>query len=259
MNEFESPHRRLKQAIRKSHQFHIEMTEYLKAQFHSRVIEVHPETGCKLHKVKVVRFPADDLTDLAYEAIDAYRSALDHTAYACAVLSGLSGKALERVYFPVSRDPAQFENSIATACQGLHPDIVDLFRSFKAFPGGNDALSELNLIRRQGHHRLIVPVGTAGSVRPGLGSMSRTRPEYIPGPIWDQKNHELVFRADCPSGSFGYDAHVSFDIVFGEVDAVAGKPVWPFLLNAAEAVDRVVRDAEAKAEEIWSKPRRSNG
>lgn len=251
MDEFGSPHRRLKQAIQKSHRFYTGLTDFLRSDFHSVVVEFDPRTGCDLHKCKLQKFPPDELTDLVYEAIEALRSALDHTAYACALLSGVTGKKLERVAFPISRDPEQFESSIASACQEIHPEIVNLFREFSAYPGGNEVLVQLNLIRRQAHHRVIVPVGTAGEVHPGLGSITATRPEYIPAPIWDGEKHEMVFRADCPSGSFGYNAQVSFDLVFGKVDGVSGRPVWPFLISAAEAVDKVVRDTEVEARRLW--------
>jgi|GEM_PF-1224169 hypothetical protein len=252
MKEFESPNRQLRKAIRKSHQFHTMMTAFFKSDYRSTVVERDEKTGCDLHKVKIVKFPSDDMTDVVYDAIDAYRSTLDHTAYACAVLSGVSGKPLEAIAYPISRDPKKIESSIGSGCQGVHPDIVDLFRSHKAYPGGNDALAKLNLIRRQGHHRIILPVGAIASVEPGLASMSRKRPRYIPGPIWDRKKHEIVFRSVDPhGGEFGYDAKVTFDIAFGEVDAVAGELVWPFLIKTAEAVDRVVKETEAKAQSIW--------
>lgn len=251
MEEFESPRRRLKQGIQKTHQFLLAKKSYFNSDYHSEVVEFIEEYKCNLHKLKIHTFPPDEITDLVYEAIEAFRSTLDQTAYACAVLSGNTGKTLTKVYFPISNDPDQFENRVTQACSSLHPEIQDLFSSFKAYPGGNDALNELNLIRRQGYHRVIVPVGTLGTVKPGLGSMSATRPEYIPAPVWDKENHELVYKAECPSGTFGYNAEVKFDIAFGEVDGVSGKPVWNFLLSVAEAVDEVVNLTQEKAKIIW--------
>ena len=87
MEEFESPRRRLRQGIRKAHQFHTGVTNFLKSNFHSNVIEFNAECKCNLHKLKVHTFPPDQLTDIVYEAIDAFRSALDQTAYACGLLS----------------------------------------------------------------------------------------------------------------------------------------------------------------------------
>ena len=230
------------------------MTEFFKSDYRTTVVERDAKTSCDLHKIKIVKFPSDDMTDIVYDAIDAFRSALDHTAYACAVLSGVTGKNLESISFPISRDPNKIESSIASGCQGIDPRIVDVFRSHKPYPGGNEPLANLNLIRRQGHHRIIVPVGALAAVQPGLASMSSKRPAYIPSPIWDSKNHELIYRSVDPNGGeFGYDAKVTFEIAFGKVDAVPGKPVWTFLLQTAEAVDSVVKESEAKAQSIWGK------
>lgn len=251
MNEFDSPIRRLKQAIRKSHQFYIMQKRYLESDYRSTVVEVDQKTGCELHKIKIIAFPDDLMTDLAYEAIETYRSVLDHVAYATAVLSGLEGPDLERIYFPMSKTVGGVENAIASGCRGIHPKIVELFRGYQADPGGDADLANLNLIRKQGYHRIIIPVGSIAQVEPGLASATNALPAYIPGPIWDSKNHELVFRARDANGEFGYNAKITFTIAFGEVDGVGGKPVWPFLLKTAKTVDRIIKETESESQRIW--------
>lgn len=251
MKEFESPRKRLLQAIRKAQHFQIESAAFLKSNFHSIIVESDPGSGCTVRKLKITKFPPDNVTDLAYDTIETLRSCLDHVATACAILSGVCEKQLERVLFPISNDAAKFEDSIARSCKGIHHEIVGLFRSFKAHPGGNETLLQLNQIRKQGYHRFIVPVGTVGHVKPGLGGMHGKRPAYTPGPIWDGKNNEMIYEAWDANGHFGFNAEMTFDTAFGEVAAVAGKSVWTFLLDAAEAVEKVVNDSEAKAQSIW--------
>jgi len=250
MAEFDSPRRRLKRAIQKAYEFHLGVAAFLKTPFHTRVVEVHEGTGCRLHKVKITAFPPDELTDLAYEAVEAFRSALDHTVHACGLLSGLSGRNLEQIKFPVTKDSSAFDRTVDDSCKGLRPEFIHFFRTTAAHPGGSAALCDLNLIRRQGHHRVIVPVGTAAAVRPGLGHMSTKKPEYVPAPVWDHTNHELVFLAECPSGSFGYAFEISFSIVFGEVEGASRANVFDFLLEAGQAVEDVVNGAEALAAKL---------
>lgn len=252
MDSFDSPKRQLRKAVRKTHQFWLGERAYLNGGVAEHVIESDAKSGCDLHKLKVIKFPPDELTDLAYDIIDAQRSTLDQIAYACAVLSGVLGRDLERIAFPISRDPAQFESSIASGCQGLHPDIVNLFRSYQAHPGGNTFLADLNAVRRQGHHRIVVPVGTASNIKMGLGySAGKKIPPYIPGPVWNHEKHELVYRASNAEGSFGYDSEVTFRIAFGEVEAVGRKPVFEFLLASGNAVEKVLNETEECARLIW--------
>lgn len=254
MDEFSSPNRQLKKAIRKTHQFYKMRKSYLESEICSTVVEFHPDTGCNLHKKRITTFPSDDMTDIVVDAVDAFRSTLEHVAYASATISGVSGKSLERINFPITKDPAKFEDTISRCCVGIDPRFVDVFRSHKPYPGGNDALSNLNLIRKQGYHRIIVPVAAIAEVKPDRASMRGKRPDYIPAPVWDGANHEITFISESPDGRFGYDAKLSFDITFGEVEGVAHMPVWTFLIETAEAVDAVVKEAEIVAESVRSKP-----
>jgi hypothetical protein len=236
-NPYHSPIRVLAKAKTKYEALNSGIKTYLASDFHAEVKEFDLKSGCHLYKHRITRFPGEDIADLAYEIIDHQRSALDQIAYVTAVMSGVTGNALERIHFPISRVSADFENAIKRSCNGLHPDIKTLFRSFKAHPGGNDILVELNGVRKKGFHRFIVPVATVANVTPGLASM-QGKPAYIPAPVWDSKKHEIICKSESDYGRFSFDAELTFNVAFGEVDSVAGKPVATFLhASYAEIVD----------------------
>jgi len=215
---------------------------YLKSDYWAEVEQFDIETGCKLRKIKIIKFPPDEMTDLVYEIIQLQRSVLDQTVYVAGVLSGLTGKDLECLNFPVSTEAA-FDSCVDGRCKGLHPELKELFRSFQAHPAGNRSLFELNRIRRQGHHKFIEPVGTIADVEPGLASISDGYTGYIAAPVWDRKNHEIIFASEGKDGKFGYDAKATFHIAFGEVDAVGGKPVLEFLNGTHASVYEVLNSA----------------
>jgi hypothetical protein len=218
------------------------------------VIEPHTGGMSEAHKIKLRRQLPDSLTDVAYEALEALRSVLDQTAYAVAVCCKASKP--ENVHFPVTDDPAQFENTIRGRCKDFPPEIVSLFRSFQAYPGGDDLLVALNRVRRQGFHRLLKPVGNA--IYNITGQSGRLKagpipefPTYIPSPmVWDSEKNEMVFGVVGPGGELQYKIDFSFIVAFGEVEGLAGAPVVPALRELAKKVEGIILATETEVRKI---------
>lgn len=250
---FASPKRRLGRAKQHVRTLDAAFQRYFKKQPYVRVIEPHTDGFSQAHKIKIRRRLPDRLTDVAYEALEALRSALDQTAYAVAVLCGASRPDL--IHFPITDDPAQFESTIRGRCKDLPPDIVTLFRSFQAYPGGNDLLVALNRVRRQGFHRLLKPVGNGFLAATGEGMILRggsdaAYPTSVPNMVWDSEKDEMVYGIVGPGGEFGYKINFTFTISFGEVEGLAGAPVVPALRELANQVERIILATEAESKRI---------
>jgi hypothetical protein len=251
---FDSAKRRLGRAKHHVRTLDKRFQTFFKKKPYVGVIESHTDGVSQAHKVKLRRKLPKDVTDIAYEALEGLRSALDQTAYAVAIICGTPRPEL--VHFPVTDDPAQFENTISGRCKDFPPEIVALFRSFQAYPGGNDLIVALNRVRRQGFHRLLTPVGSAVYRVSGSSGMLRggpvpEYPTYIPAPIvWDSTKDEMVYGVVGPGGEFNYKIDFSFIVAFGEIEGLAGAPVVPALRELVREVERIVIATESEARRI---------
>jgi hypothetical protein len=131
----------------------------------------------------------------------------------------------------------------------LPPDILALLRGFNPHKGGNDIIWALNRIRREGYHRLVVPVGTATA---GFHAryMRISGGGSIPAHNWDSEKNEIIFLRARHDTKVDYNLQFAFFIAFGEVEGVAGQPVLGFLNAAASEVERIVLAIEAEARRI---------
>jgi hypothetical protein len=250
---FQSPKQRLGRAKHHIRNLERRFKTFFKKHPYIRAVEIHSDGVSKVHKVKMRRKLPNDLTDITYEALEALRSALDQTAYTIATLC--NHPKPNTVYFPMTDNPAEFENTVNGRCKGFPPEIISLFCSFKAYPGGNDLLVALNQTRRQGFHRLIVPVGSAvvhASSRGGwmVGGPDVRYPTYIPNLTWDSTKDEMIFGIVGPGGDFQYTFDFTFIVAFGEVEGLAGQSVVISLILMSREVERIISETERAARRI---------
>lgn len=203
-------------------------------------------------KIKLTKPLPDEWTDLTFDAAEALRSALDQAAFATAMAAGrLNPKS---AYFPVANDAAGLETGIRGRCKDVPPEIVALFRSFKPYKGGDNAIWALNKICNGSKHRLIVPIGT-GFTNLSLGPMALIAGPNDSGarmltPRWDGEKDEMVMFIVGPESKVDYNFTLSFCIAFGDVEAVKGVEVFSTLKTMSARVERVVLAIEAETKRI---------
>jgi len=244
---FSSARRRIARA--KKHITHIKtrMRKFLKPKPYTGVVEPDGETGYNVHKVKLLKPIPEIITDLAYEAIEALRSSLDHAVYAIADACG--SKRPDLVHFPIADTPSDFENILKGRIKDFPPEILDIFRGCKPYKGENDLVWALNRIRRQSTHRLVVPVGMASSGM-RIEHMRISGGAQIFAPRWDAENNEIILFRTENDAEFDYNINVAFFVAFGEVEGVAGSNVPETLRLMADEVTRIVTEIKAIARNI---------
>lgn len=221
---------------------------------YKHAVETNAE-GLKEHKVKLTAPIPDIITDLAYEAIEALRSVLDHAMHAIATACRVQRPDL--VLFPFADRATDLDNVIKGRTKDIHPDIVTYLRGLKPYNGGDQLLHALNSVRRQSIHRLIVPVGirNSGNVTFRFDEGTQISPVLRigksfgrNGPVWDSGKDELVYMVAAPTDHFKYDVVIALSIAFGpEVEGLAGKAVLEFFAHAVVKVERIVGDLETRA------------
>lgn len=244
---FSSPRMRIARAKEHIRNLDRRVKRFFDAKPYARVAERDDDGINDLHKVKLTKtFPAG-VTSVAAEAIEGLRSALDHAAFATAVLSGV--KHSKSAYFPISSSAAELDRVIKGRCKDIPPEIVALFRSFTPYKGGNDLIWALNNACNTSKHGIILPVGMATSGM-HINHMVISGSGSIPAPVWNSEKNEIVFATTGPDTNFQYDLNISFFVAFGEVEGIGGQPAVPILNAIACEVNRIVVDIETEAKRI---------
>jgi hypothetical protein len=245
---FYSPRRRIARAKQHVSSVKSEFIAFFKSNPATRVTDVDPKSGFQLHKVRLSQALPDVITDLAYEAVEGLRSALDQMMHPIAI--GAKIKNPSSVHFPIANDAAEVDNLLTKLTkQGIPPDIIATLRGFKTYQTGNRPIWGLNKIRRQGFHRLIVPVG---ALVPGIQINHASAPGFLEHviPEWDSRNNEIILFRTLRGTSLDYNVDISFDIAFGEVEGIAGASVTDFFDEATAEVDRILTVIESEAKRL---------
>ncbi len=174
------------------------------------------------------------------------RAVLDQVGYASAIASGATNP--KQTYFPFADDPAQLEITIKGRCKNLPPEIVAVFRSFKPYKGGNDALWALNKLR-QGIHTTLVPFGIA------MGGMHIAHMQICGGaqlfaPTWNSATNEITFMRTAIDAKFDYKIRVSLNVALGDIDILKNVPAIDALRGMFGEVKKVVAATETECKRL---------
>ncbi len=211
---------------------------------YAEVVETDSETLERVYKIKLTKKLPNILHTVAHETIEHLRAVLDQCGYVAAELSGKIGP--KRAYFPIADSAQILKNDVIDRgrCNDLPSDVLNLFRSFNPYKGGNDAIWALNRLCNTSKHKLL----TAALFCPGFSAVG---PGFISNgriiiPQWDAEKNEIVFARISPGGSFQYNFDFAFHITVGEVAELAGEPLFPMLNSMATEVGRILIATEAE-------------
>lgn len=213
-----------------------------------RLVERNPD-GFDEHKVKLIRTIPDEITDLAYEAIEALRSSLDQVIHPIALAYNL--KRPDHIHFPITDDVITYEKALKYF-RDCPIEIQELLSSFKAYKGANDVIWSLNQIRRQSSHRLIIPVGiTNGGVYiKSLATNGWKGGIRTPSPLWNTEKEEIILVIAGAGTEINYEIALYFYLAFGQVDGLANQPVINCLNAMVIQVDTIVLAVESLARKL---------
>lgn len=214
-----------------------------------RVVDEDVQTGEQAHKIRLTQKLPANIRGIVKDASSNLRDALDHAVYANAV--ALIGGDPSDTGFPFANDEAGVLGELnGRRLRGNPTEIRPLLAGFKPYPAGNALLCALNRVRNPNTHRAVVPVGTA-AIGTSLQLNGTVKgPAQIGMNRWDASKNEVTYLIVGIGSDLQYNVTASFDIVFGEVDLVAGQPVIPTLSAIAGEVERVVLAIEAETERI---------
>jgi hypothetical protein len=245
LGSFASPKRRLRRAKEHLNNIKSRLGSYYAMNPYTKLVERNAE-GLDEYKIRLTVDLPEVITDLTYEALEALRSALDQATYTIAALSQVDRPDL--IHFPVANTPGDFENVIKGRLKGLPDHLVRLFRSFECYETGNRTIWALNQVRRQGAHRLIVPVCTdTGGITVDNLILGSTTYAAVPAPKWDSVKNEMIYLILGPGSEANYNFKFTLFVAFGEVEGLAGQSVPDYLAAATVEVERIMLAIENAA------------
>jgi hypothetical protein len=104
---FASPKRRITRAKEHIADIKSRVGSFFHTKPHTRAIERNAQ-GFDEHKIKLTKPLPDQITDLAYEAVEALRSALDQATHPIAVACNV--KRPDLIHFPIADTAAEVDN-----------------------------------------------------------------------------------------------------------------------------------------------------
>jgi hypothetical protein len=247
---FRSAKRRIVRAQDHFHDLERQWEAFVEKNPYAKVVESNADGTREIHKIKLMRELPESLGDLVSDAADALRSALDLACYA--VARAFKGGDPKCTHFPFADTVQGIEHTLTKGrSKDIPPDIAAFLRTLKPYKGGNDRLWALNRIRNTSQHKLITPVGLlAGDV--GLLVIENVELPRFP-PEWDSEKNEMVLFATLPGMSetdYKFDVQIRLTIAFGEVEIIAGEPVFEAFPWYIRTVEQIVAKIESESRRI---------
>ena len=247
---FNSSKRRIERAKTHIHDLDGKINYFFKRKPCSHAVELDSAGVNHLHKIKFTATIPDSFGEIAADAIENLRSALDQAGYAVAVAAGTVNP--RSAYFPIGENAANLDTIIAGRCKNIPDDITSLFREFKPYKGGNDLIWALNKANNINKHRLLVPSCLSpGSLNISINGTGDSR---VPVPVWDSRKNEIVYAISGPGTKAKYDVNLSVCISFDEIETISGEPAATILRAMASEVERVVMAIESEARRLGFVP-----
>ena len=245
---FESPKRQLKRGKRDIARIEKRFQTFLKQVRHTQLVELNADGSEYLVKIRFTKRIPVSVSETAYTAIDALRSALDQVGYSAAIAAGKVNP--KKTHFPFGDDAAGLENTITghKACKDIPAEIVALFRSFQPYKGGNDALWALNKLRHSFHTAIIPTNIHTGGMHIEWAKISG--PSKIFLPRYDADKNEIIIASLGTDGKFEYKGRIALTISFDTIELLEGAPIFDVLRAMTAEVERVLVATEAECRRI---------
>ena len=248
---FKSPKSMLSRAKRHLADLEAQIKAFMHDKPWNVVIEKDVDGTTNVLKIKFTKRLSEDLPHIIFDCANNLRSALDQAAFAIGIKHmGSQPKAAKFPFGPSERDML---NNLAGGCKDLPAEIRDLFKGFKPYKGGNNAIWALNELCNAPKHKTLYPVviGSGGASLGGnfaIGSGGIR----LQSPAWDSEKNEVEF-VRFPDGAIQGNPNFNFalTVAFDEVDEVirSQNPIGALRAMTGE-VERILVATERECRRI---------
>lgn len=264
-DRFESPKLLLEEARANIDDVKSGLDAYFAADPHAVVVDLEPETGYKLYKIKIVADVPGNIRVRAHSAITHMRHALDQACYQAAILLAPGG-GRSCTNFVFGDDPANLNKLLVTAGKHIPPALHGVIRSLEPYrtgeghAGGNDKFWVLGKIAGPTKHRTIIEPVPSGAgfalnemvIRPTADCPAGGRIESTGE--WDPEKHEMtVLRAPATTEvHFHVEPHFMVTFRNEAVPEINGAPVIGALETFLSIATSAVQAIEAETLRLYA-------
>jgi hypothetical protein len=216
----------------------------------AEVTEIDPETGTYAHKIKITKRPPVTWRRLTFRIICDLRHCIDQAMYA-AVQTVLGAAPAEDIYFPWARDPTDLTHRRKKIPDVLWPTLSRLepYKRGDDYPGGDDTIYAIRNAAGPNKHRIAVKPQARPTAFKFTGSAEGNW--RIPYDGWDgDKNEFTIIRNLPPGAKRDYECEFAFNIAFGDIEGLSGKPVLPILDHFGRYTEFVINSLLNDSEQI---------
>jgi hypothetical protein len=271
-NPFDSPRLTILRAQHHIDDVNAKVTEFITNQpWSHRVENDNQNPRNELHKIVFERRLPANLPNIVFDAAMNLRAVLDQCGYASAIASGKADP--KSTYFPIGEDADGLEKAVIGRgrCKDLPAEILTLFRGFKPYKGGNDAIWALNRLCNTNKHATLAPFDLGQFDLSALQEVTKTiRP--LPGgggqiiiegnlrgftgritpssSSWDPDKHEITIWGVPREASPQYKASVALNVAIEGIDTLSRKPVVAVFGEMMRVVDGILSATEAECRRL---------
>jgi len=194
---------------------------------------------------------SDSARIAAYRIVTDIRSALDQATGDAAIELGRANS--KGVYFPMGRDPSDFEGQVRRHCRGVHAELISFIERLKPYYGGNSELWALGRMAGPNKHQRILAVGFQSeniTIHGYPWALATLKGPATLTQHWDGKNNELEVMQIGPGGHLNAHIRPSLEVTIGEAEVFKGKPAAATFHQLIGIVEGIVLGLEAETARI---------
>lgn len=215
-------------------------------------VDYDKDTGQDVHKVRLTAKLPGSLATVAKDVFSNLRDCLDHAVYASAV-SVRPERRNRRTAFPFAHDAAGVHDKLNLEFIDVPPNIRTLLENLRPYKGGNDLLWGLNQTRNTKTHRVLIPLGAASVAKSiNIETAHIVGSAQIGYSKWDATKNEVEFMRVGRGSNLKCDVSVSFDVLFDDVEVLAGQPAVAMLNALASEVEGILTSIKVETARMLS-------
>lgn len=236
--------------------FEASLRDFFQDDPFARLVELDPNTGYDIHKIKLVKPLPSVAIRRGTEAINNIKNAFDQATFAACAAIGKRPK--KDIHFPWRCNPTDLERRFEKKDAVIPPDLREIFRRHEPYPcgegyaGGNDQIRELSQIANDKHTVGFDVQGCCPVYRhPTItGKVSFFD---LPSPVWDPMKNEMVMLVISQGANVQHDYQIAFNIIFSETQSLKSTPAVTALKMFLNKADEVCADLFSRCRELGFK------
>ncbi|HEY0940326.1 MAG TPA: hypothetical protein VGE08_09545 [Steroidobacter sp.] len=239
---FKGPRLKIKRANKHIADLNDAINAFVQTDFYALSIEPDGNSGLNFLKFRQTQKTPCEFALIIGDAIHNLRSALDLTH--CETVTRVGGTVTDWTRFAFFKDRQELVSKLGKGVLKTAPDIVDFIADvIEPYDTGNNPLSALHALDITDKHLLLLPVFSVAAIRGDFKIFSEKAPtpRYMRNVTFGVGEGGVLKILGMP-GKFDIegDFQPSFDITFGQGQALEGEPIIPTLHQLAQLVSNIV-------------------